>query len=56
MYILELIKNLQPTECKYLYDYLEAQGVILDKNIITPEDNGISASDTIENSNNEILF
>ena len=41
---------------KYLYDYLEAQGVILDKNIITPEDNGISASDTIENSNNEILF
>ena len=41
---------------KYLYDYLEAQGVILDKNIITPEDNGISASDTIEDSNNDILF
>ena len=47
---------------KYLYDYLEAQGVVLDKNTIKPtdENNSVSYKETIaENTNdlkNTILF
>ena len=41
---------------KYLFDYLEAQGVKMDKNIIIPTEDSstISASETI--NNNEIIF
>lgn len=42
---------------KYLYDYLEAQGVRMDKNIIIPtdEDDTTSSNETINNNNN-IIF
>ena len=42
---------------KYLYDYLEAQGVRMDKNIIVPtdEDDTTSSNETINNNNN-IIF
>ena len=41
---------------KYLYDYLEAQGVKLDRNMITPTDekDAVSSSETI--NNDEIIF
>ena len=40
----------------YLYDYLEAQGVKLDRNMITPTDekDAVSSSETI--NNDEIIF
>ena len=40
---------------KYLFDYLEAQGVRLDKNLIVPtaEDEAIQATETV---NNDIIF
>ena len=44
---------------KYLYDYLEAQGVRMDKNIIVPtdEDDTTSSNETINNNtNNNIIF
>ena len=43
---------------KYLYEYLEAQGVMLPKDAIVPtdEEQSVSAKETIQNNKTEILF
>ena len=48
-------KVIKRNPSKYLYEYLEAQGLILDKNLIKPTDadNSVSYKETL---NNDILF
>ena len=49
-------KIVRKNPSKYLYEYLEAQGIILDKNIIKPTDENASVSykETIEENVNDL--